>query len=94
MNEIKTLLMRLPLRQLDGTVRLDLGEGQSFLVDGQSGEIKENTSDSADVILTLSKEDLLAILTGKSQVVTLFTEGKIMVEGDMGLAFRLKEIFG
>ena len=94
MDDIIKLLMRLPLNQLDGVVRLELSEGQVLLIDGYTGEVSDQASHPEDVTLKLSQEDLVGILTGKEHVISLFTAGKIVVEGDMGLAFRLKEILG
>lgn len=85
------LLKRLPLSQLGGSVLLDLEDKQLFI--DNKGEIHEEKND-ADVTLKMSEADLDAVLKGEENVISLFTMGRIAVEGDMNLAFRLKSILG
>ena len=94
MDTIMTLLKRLPIEQLDGSIRVELENEVVLLIDGKSGSVTEGSDAQADVTLRLAEDDLRSILTGHSNVISLFTSGKIEVEGDMGLAFRLKEMLG
>lgn len=47
----------------------------------------------ADVAITVSAEDFVALLHGTLNAQTAFLMGRIKLEGDLGLAMRLKEIF-
>ena len=94
MDTIITLLKRLPIEQLNGSILIELNDGESIYIDGQSGDVTEGKDGMSDVTIRLDEEDLRSILTGESNVIDLFTTGKIKIEGDMGLAFRLKELLG
>ena len=86
------LLKRLPLEQVDADVLIDLGAAKIFI--SRTGQVSETAGDMVDVTLRLSENDLVAVLEGKENVISLFTMGRIEVEGDMDIAVRLKDILG
>lgn len=93
MNDIKILLARLPILQLQCHIELVCGD-ESLYINGFDGSIAEEGSMEADAVVRISEDDLLAVLSGEANAVSLFTSGKIQVEGDMTVAFKLKDIFG
>ena len=48
-------------------------------------------SDKPDVTLSLKDEDLVALMTGKLNPQKAFFQGKLKVQGNMGLAMKLQE---
>lgn len=86
------LLKRLPLEQMGADVLIDLGTEKIFI--SRTGQVSDTVEDMIDVTLRLSEDDLVAVLEGKENVISLFTMGRIEVEGDMDLAIRLKDILG
>ena len=86
------LLKRLPLDQMGADVLIDLGTEKIFI--SRTGQVSDTVEDMVDVTLRLSEDDLVAVLEGKENVISLFTMGRIEVEGDMDLAIRLKDILG
>lgn len=86
------LLKRLPLEQMGADVLIYLGTEKIFI--SRTGQVSDRVGDMVDVTLRLSEDDLVAVLEGKENVISLFTMGRIEVEGDMDLAIRLKDILG
>ena len=48
-------------------------------------------SDKPDVTLSLKDDDLVALMTGKLNPQKAFFQGKLKVQGNMGLAMKLQE---
>ena len=93
MNEIKTLIKRLPLSQLGCNMCISCEELE-FYIDGHKGLVSDSPVDHVDATIRLTQDDLLGILQGEKNVISLFTTGAIEVEGDMSVAFKLKQLFG
>jgi putative sterol carrier protein len=92
MNEISILLKKLPLDQMGACVLIDLGDEKIYI--SQDGEVSKSMDQAVDLTIKLSKQDMLAVLQGEENVMSLFTMGRIEVDGEMDLAFRLKSILG
>ena len=93
MKEIEQLLNRLPIAQLQCHIELVCGDHVLF-VNGFTGKISSESNEKSDAVIRIAEQDLLSILKGETNAVALFTSGKIEVEGDMTVAFKLKDIFG
>merc|ERR1712212_8394 len=65
----------------------------NWIVDAKNGTGKGefNGTDKADVTLTMSDQDLLDLMTGKLNSQKAFFQGKLKVQGNMGLAMKLQE---
>ncbi len=79
--------------QLDGTFRFDVtgSNGGTWIIDGKQADVRQGAED-ADVTITVTGEDLVAIKQGQLDAMQAFMLGKIQVEGDMGLAMKLQQI--
>lgn len=93
MNEVQTLISRLPLSQLGCNILISC-EGLDIYINGHEGHMSETPLDQLDATIRLSKDHLLGILKGEENAISLFTTGAIEVDGDMSVAFKLKQIFG
>lgn len=60
--------------------------------DGQCSA-HEGVAPSADLALTMTDENLMAMLTGELNGISAFMSGKLKVEGDMTLAQRMQSLF-
>ena len=52
------------------------------------------TDEPADCVIKTDEQTFLRILAGEQSPMTAYMTGKIRVEGDVGLALRLKDLFG
>merc|ERR1711953_1470171 len=64
-----------------------------WIVDAKngSGKVEVNGKDKPDVTLSLKDDDLVALMTGKLNPQKAFFQGKLKVQGNMGLAMKLQE---
>lgn len=80
-------------KEIDGSFRFnvtDTGAG-TWIVDTRAAEVRSAEED-ADVTITVTGDDLIAIQDGSLNAMQAFMMGKVQVDGDMGLAMRLQEI--
>ena len=69
------------------------GEQQGkYLVDLKSVDIKEGSTDGADVTITLSDDVMLKILNRELNEMQAFTQGKLKVTGNVMAALKLREL--
>lgn len=95
MNEIVSVIEKLPLSQLQCMICIEFTDDKpSIYIDGVAGRVSESSLDSVDATVRLSSSDLEAVISGQQSSVSLFTTGKVEVDGDISVAFKLKEIIG
>jgi putative sterol carrier protein len=83
---------------IDATIQLDLtGEGGGTwalkIKEGQC-EVIEGGVDAPTTTLTMSAQDYVGMLNGEINAMAAFMQGKIKLQGDMGLAIKFQNIFG
>ncbi|PHZ84882.1 SCP2 sterol-binding domain-containing protein [Paremcibacter congregatus] len=76
-------------------VKIDLkGDGFIF-IDGTTNPPTVSNDDlDADVTLTLSEDNFEGLIDGSLNPQMAFMMGKLKIDGDMGLALKLGELFG
>ena len=69
------------------------GDGGGTWVLSLRGEVSVTPGDGdADCVLELDANDFIELLEGRATAQQLFFSGKLRVEGDVGLAVRLREL--
>ncbi|NVO07101.1 MAG: SCP2 sterol-binding domain-containing protein [Rhodoferax sp.] len=78
---------------LDATLRFDLGEDGSIVIDGKSTPNSvSNESIATDCTVAITLDNLQAMLDGDLDPVAGFMSGKLQVSGDMSVAMRLQRV--
>ena len=67
-----------------GSWRVDVTDGVATVVEG---------GDGGDCVIRMKDEVFARLRRGEQNPMTAFMTGKIKVDGDVGLALRLKELF-
>jgi putative sterol carrier protein len=52
------------------------------------------SNESADCVIRADEHTFLRIVNGKQSPMGAYMTGKVKVEGDLGLALRLRDLFG
>jgi putative sterol carrier protein len=82
-------------RGLQATYRFDVDGAGSWLVAVDDGTVAVSEGDAhADCVIAVSEDTLLRIVRGEQNAMGAFLMGKIRVEGDAGLAMRLRDLLG
>lgn len=75
----------------DSSIKFDCGDDGILVIDNQS----VGTDDQdADCTVTIALEDLKAIVDGELDPTAAFMQGKLTVDGDMGVAMKLGQVLG
>jgi putative sterol carrier protein len=79
---------------LGGTVKFDLGSDGCLFIDGTGtgNTVTLNKNDGADCTISMSAGDFKDMIHGNLQPTAAFMQGKMRVEGDMGLAMKLGQL--
>ena len=78
---------------LSASYRFDIDGAGSWHVDVESGAVTVTESqDPADCVIATDEQTFLGVVNGEQNPMGAFMTGKIRVDGDMGLALRLKDL--
>ncbi|MDP6621433.1 MAG: SCP2 sterol-binding domain-containing protein [Alphaproteobacteria bacterium] len=79
---------------LDATVKFDFGDDGLVFLDGKSVPNSVSNEDAeADCTLSISIADFKSMASGELDPTTAFMMGKLKVDGDMTVAFKLQKVF-
>jgi len=85
------------LKDMDATILFDIkGEdGGLWTVDIDHGAIsvEEGESESADVTVEATSDDLVALINGDLNAMAAFMQGRLKVKGDMSVAMKMQRLF-
>ncbi len=78
---------------LDAVLKFDCGADGVLVIDGKSiPNSVSNENRDADCTITISRDDLEALLTGQLDPITGFMTGRFTVAGDMSVAMKLQRV--
>ena len=78
---------------LDATLKFDCGSDGVIVLDGASTPNSvSNTDRETDCTVTVSLENLQAMMNGELNAVSGFMSGKLKVAGDMSVAMKLQSV--
>jgi len=86
------------VKSIAGIYQFDISKAgdskpQSWTVDLKNGKGSISVgASSAECTLTLSDDDFVGMMTGKLNSQQLFTQGKLKIKGNMGLAMKLNKL--
>jgi putative sterol carrier protein len=72
-------------------VKFDFGDTGKIHLDGVAGKVSA-TDDPADTTIKVKLEDFVDMAGGKLDPTAAFMQGKLRVEGDMGVAMQLQSV--
>ncbi len=78
---------------LNATLKFDCGSDGAIYIDGKATpNTVDNTNHDAECTVTITLENLNALLNGDLEPVTGFMTGRFTVSGDMSVAMRLNRV--
>jgi len=82
-------------RSLDASYRFEIEGAGSWRLeaDGERAVVTESDA-PADCVIRTDENTFLRIVRGEQSPMGAYMTGKVRVEGDLGLALRLRDVFG
>jgi putative sterol carrier protein len=82
-------------RGLDASYRFDIEGAGTWRLEADGDRVVVSESDApADCIIRTDERTFLRIVGGEQSPMGAYMTGKVRVEGDLGLALKLRELFG
>ncbi|VAV97633.1 hypothetical protein MNBD_ALPHA02-1368 [hydrothermal vent metagenome] len=76
------------------TIKIDFqGDGTIFIDGANTPPTVSNDDNDADVTLIISEENFEGLMDGSLNPQMAFMMGKLKIDGDMGLALKLGDLF-
>jgi putative sterol carrier protein len=78
---------------LDAVLKFDCGADGVVVIDGKATpNVVTNENRDADCTISITRENLEALLTGQLDPITGFMTGRFTVAGDMSVAMKLQRV--
>ncbi|MBK1634690.1 SCP2 sterol-binding domain-containing protein [Rhodovulum adriaticum] len=75
---------------IDGVAKFDIEDEGAIVIDSEGARLGD---DAADVTLSATLDTFRDMLEGDLNPTAAFMSGKLKIDGDMGMAMRLAQIF-
>jgi len=72
-------------------VKFDFGDAGKIFLDGIGNSVSQEDA-AADTTIKVKLEDFVSMAEGKLDPTAAFMQGKLKVEGDMGVAMQLQSV--
>ena len=72
-------------------VKFDFGDAGKIFLDGVAGKVS-NEDTAADTTIKVKLDDFVAMAQGALDPTAAFMQGKLRVDGDMGVAMQLQSV--
>ncbi len=72
-------------------VKFDFGDDGKIFLDGTANKVT-NEDAAADTTIKVKLEDFVSMAQGQLDATAAFMQGKLRVEGDMGVAMQLQSV--
>jgi putative sterol carrier protein len=80
---------------LDASYRFDVEGAGTWRLEADGDRVVVSESDApADCVIRTDERTFLRIVGGEQSPMGAYMTGKVRVEGDLGLALKLRELFG
>lgn len=90
---VSALTAKMADADLDSTVRFDIADEGSVMVDGTATPPSVAAGDGdADVVVAADAETFQSLLEGDIDPMAAYMTGKLKIQGDMGLAMKLAKV--
>lgn len=78
---------------LNATLKFDCGDDGVVYIDGRSTpNTVDNVNRDSDCTVAITRENLVALITGELEPATGFMMGRFKVSGDMSVALKLQRV--
>jgi putative sterol carrier protein len=82
-------------RALEATYRFDIDGAGSWRLQSEGDRVVVGESDApADCVIRTDERTFLRLIAGEQSPMGAYMTGKLKVEGDLGLALKLRDLFG
>ena len=76
---------------IGNTLKFKMGD-ECIFIDGNNGNAVTAEDKDADCVISVDKDDFLALTSGDLNPMMAFMSGKIKVDGDMSVAMKLQSL--